>query len=89
MRSLNLNIIHQIVYTGYTQKEVNYIRPPTSKGLCGVVLQDKSGRRSHTVWINSELKIVYDHMETHEMKLNMQNLNNPVSAYVELFTKIL
>ena len=46
-----------------------------TEGLFIVVLQDTSGGRSHTVGVNRGLKIIYDCMETHELKLNMQNLN--------------
>ena len=40
-----------------------------------MVLLDTNGGRSHTVGINSGLKIIYDCMETHELIINAQNLN--------------
>ena len=48
---------------------------PTTKGLFVVVLRDPNGGRSHTVRINSGLKIIYDCMETHDLILNVHNLN--------------
>ena len=51
----------------------SYILSPTTEGLFGVILQDESGGRSHTVGINRELEIIYDCMETHELKLNNVN----------------
>ena len=40
-----------------------------------MVIQDKSGRRSHTVGVNSGLEIIYVCMENHELKINTQNFN--------------
>ena len=48
-----------------------------------VVLQNTSGARSHTVGINSGLKIICDCMETRELKLNKQNLNNIMDPIID------
>ena len=60
---------------GFNNNLTTYILTPTTKGLFVVVLRDTNCGRSHTVRINSGLKIIYDCMETHELILNVQNLN--------------
>ena len=52
-----------------------YILSGTTNGLFVVVLQGASGGRSHTFRINSGLKVIYDYMETHELKPNKQNIS--------------
>ena len=59
-------------YLRMTQNNI-FFHPPLN--VCFVVLRDKIGGRSHTVGINSGFEIMYYCMETHELKLNKQNLN--------------
>ena len=55
-----------------------YVLSPTTEGLFVVVLLDTNGGRSHTVRINSGLKIIYCSMESYKLILNVQNINKYV-----------
>ena len=60
---------------GFNNETTTYILSLTTKSLFVLVLRDTNIGHSHTVRINSGLKITYDCMETHELILNVQNLN--------------
>ena len=47
----------------------------TALNIFVVVLEDKIGRHSHTVGINSGLNVIYNCMDTYELKLNEQTLS--------------
>ena len=70
-----LDVCKLTVPEEFKNDPTRYILSPTTKGLFVVVLQDKIGGRSHTVGIKSGLEIIYDCMETHELKLNTKNIN--------------
>ena len=74
-KACHLYVCRVSVPEGFNNEPTKYILSSTTKILLDVVLQYINDGRSHTIGINSGLKIIYDCMETHELIHNVQNLN--------------
>ena len=74
-KTYDLAVCKVTVPEEFKNNPTRHILSPTTECLFVVVLQDTNGGRSHTVGINSGLKIIYNCMENHELKLNTQNIN--------------
>ena len=59
----------------YSNNVTGFILEGVIEGLFVVVLEDNGGGKTHTIGINRELNVIYDCMETHELKLNHGNLS--------------
>ena len=57
----------------YSNNVAGFILKGVTEGLFIVFLEDKGGEKTHTMGINRGLRVIYDCMETRELKLNRGN----------------
>ena len=59
----------------YSNNVTGFILEGATECLFVVVLEDNGGGNTYTIRINRNLNVVYDCMETHELKLNHGHLS--------------
>ena len=72
----------------YTNNATGFILEGVTEDLFVVLLEDNGGGKNHTIGINRWLNIIYDYMETQELKLSHENISKccgPNREFVKLF----
>ena len=59
----------------YSNNVIGFILEGVTEGIFVVVLEDNGDGKTHTIGINRELSVIYNCMETHELKLSHGNLS--------------
>ena len=59
----------------YSNNVTGFILEGIIEGLFFAVLEDNGGGKTHTIGINRRLNVIYDCMDTHELKLSHGSLS--------------